>query len=645
MKKLLLLSLLLIISITLLSFDVDLVKSHYKTFINEYEENNREEVLKVFFDEMDNLGLYRFYRNKMIGTAEFSDRPTSIQTYLSRIHQNMKFKSIEEEMAFSAFLVYVQSELSGTRMTLERLRSMPAHFTTVQKYIQEMQEDSLTYLGNVIAYSLGLVEDSPYKDIKKFPMNARLTSPSWYLYLDEPSDVFDELIKENKEEFEKMIEDLSKTRLTGSNLEFEIDGISEHFLTDLNYYANLNIENLRIFFIEESSKKFNFSLLRFLVYLIAGIIVFIFAKKYLKFYIIGLYGLEIIYFLFFFDISRDIISSFVYGSIIVLSVFLFGIITLLRVFSRNKNILQRLSDLFVFLGIVLILILPTYQIIDLTIDKTNEFKNTYFENQLLNDTIIYQHAKVNRHINVLKSLLGTEYSEINSFYSARTSRYIQDNINAGIFDSINIQSNNVRINLNRDGLLYSNVDFHRQSLENYSENIKRILRASKFREGFIENEVKDIKKEIENIFRYSDSDFRKKFNAEFDKFFAASDLLEGYKNDFESFKNDIEYSEKIPLNLYNTGHGTKILVIFFFSLILFIIFENKKFKFVTFIGMLFASFLMFIKPTYLDILSEVRYPIIYSSDYTSSLIVGLIMITLSLTIYFRRGGIRKWKRF
>ena len=90
----------ILLSFTVFSIEIEVVKDIYVSLIKLMKKKRRVIEGKEFelFNELYNLGLYRFYRTQMIGSAEYVDRPTNVQTYLSQIYTitEQNFDSIEE---------------------------------------------------------------------------------------------------------------------------------------------------------------------------------------------------------------------------------------------------------------------------------------------------------------------------------------------------------------------------------------------------------------------------------------------------------------------------------------------------------------------------------------------------------------------
>jgi uncharacterized protein YbcV (DUF1398 family) len=110
---------LLIVTVSF-SMDDARVKSEYIGYIQKYEsflrDSSQESELKNFFDEIKDIGLYRFYRNIMVGTADYTDVPQGVQKYLSDTSSSQVFENIEQKLAFAGLLCYVQTDLSGQKI-------------------------------------------------------------------------------------------------------------------------------------------------------------------------------------------------------------------------------------------------------------------------------------------------------------------------------------------------------------------------------------------------------------------------------------------------------------------------------------------------------------------------------------------------
>ncbi|MGM0640075.1 MAG: hypothetical protein ACQESN_01460 [Thermotogota bacterium] len=639
MKKSLIFLLIILTSIAALSFNVNKVKDLYTSFIDEYSNldeyilEGREGELEDFATKLDNLGAYRFYRNIMIGTAEYTDRPSNIQRYLSDLHGLLEFESPEERLAYAGFLGYIQSQLSGERLSRETIRSLPAYFTTVQDYKNNLENDALTYMGNVVAYALGIFDESPYKDIKRYDSDAEISNKDYYFYEGEPQDNYDEIITENKETLNEEIQKLYDEELTGQDLEFAIDDISYMFIGEINDLVDQQVQESLNMFVEEGDKAFAFGNFRWLIYLVVILLVFFMFRKLLTPVFLAIYSFEIIYLIFIFNPIQDLISSFIYGSYVILATAIFFIASLLKAFGRDVHIYERFKNIVVFISIILIITLPTYSFYDLMMQNNSEFKDSVFENQLLNDTIVYSHSPSQRTINSLKSDLGTEYSAIRDIYNSEFRNFLEASFENNIYQEIYADDLEIDVIINREGLSYKNVDDYRSSANSYANSINEVLDSAELRISRIEGNFSALEVNIENVLKYSSDGFEQKFKNQVENFFETSSVLKDI--DISSYFN-VEKLESIDLKLYNTVYGTIILVIFLFSLLLYVIFENKIIKIFTTVGMVIASIMAFITPQIITVIPQLKYPLLYSEDYSVNMIIGGLMLLITILIQIKK---------
>jgi hypothetical protein len=94
--------------------------------------------------------------------------------------------------------------------------------------------------------------------------------------------------------------------------------------------------------------------------------------------------------------------------------------------------------------------------------------------------------------------------------------------------------------------------------------------------------------------------------------------------------------ETIDLKVYNTVHGTIFLVVFMFSFLLFLIFEDKIMKIVTTVGMLIASIMAFITPSNMTILSQVNYPPLITNNYSVNILIGILMLFITIIMQIKK---------
>ena len=638
MKKYILLVFSILLVIIGYSINTKVVQEKYIGFIKAYNSDTKENhLINKFKDEMKNLGLYRYYRNNMVGSAEFVDRPTDIQTYLSMIYKSMTFNSDEEKLAFAGFICYVQTDLAGGELTKEIIKSMPAYFLTVQDIYQNVQNEALLYIGNVIAYSMGLVETSPYTDIEKHKTNSKLENLDLYTYSGEKKALYDDIIKKNRAKLNTKIEKLANSGITGEDLEYEIDNISSELLEDITKKNDEDLNSSVAMFIKESKKGLNLSYLRFIIYFALILVGIKFFKKYLNYIILGVFGYEVFYLSFLYDFSKDMTTSFFYGSFIMIAVVIVFFVKLFSAFGRDVKFLERVINLSLFVLLAVLLVIPTYYSKDLTMKNTKSFHNSSFETQLLNDILIYDHSMIHKNLTKLTNSITNENSEAKNIYSNLLKKFINDSIESNIIESMNFDEG-VNIKNNINGLLLNKEKIYTTISKDYAEAIDKFSKASKLRMKNIESEIKTMKLNIKKIENYSDEQFLNLFKSNLETYFTKNKLLMPVKKNIDEAYT--EFTEKDILNIkaYNTNFGTKMLMVFFIGIIFWIVFEDKLIRWSSFGAMIVSSILMFVKPRTIEVLSQIKYPVLESSEFSVNVLYGIIMVLITILLTIKKGG-------
>ncbi|PNR87766.1 hypothetical protein X925_08480 [Petrotoga sp. 9T1HF07.CasAA.8.2] len=642
MKKLAILLITVIFSLTAFTLDVEAVRDVYTSLIQTYNSdgNLSNEEFNSFFQELNNLGLYRFYRTQMIGSAEYVDRPTNIQTYLSQIYDNVESQltTIEEKLAFAGFLVYVQSDLSGEQITQEMIRSMPAYFATVQDYTRSLENDALTYFGNVIIYSLGIVDTAPFTNIERFESKAEILDKRFYIYEGEANPEFNEIILENRESLEQGIQQLVQSGITGRPLQIAIDQLSYNYVNSLIDETNRQVQQVTQIFIEEGKTGTNISFIRIIIYAVLILITFLFLRKYLWVTALSIFGVEFVYLLIFYNPIKDTISSFLYGSYIVTFVFLFLAVLLFKSFGKKTNFTEKIINFSIFFLVLLTLFVPSYYSYDLLMQNNTQFDNSTFEAQLLNDVVVYPHAPFHKTISSLNSYLGSEYSKVNTFYRSTFSSFLADLLNSQVLS--NLQGSSVQTN--RDGLKIDKVQNYRSIPLDFSKEVIDFVNSSEIAERNIYNELDALKVQANDVLKFSDAEFESKFIETSNQLLQSTDLIDPLLPTIKAFF-DVEKVDKINLRAYNTVYGTKIFLLFFLSITILVIFEEKITKFVSLISMYIISILSFIQVTPLQVFSQTGYPSIHTVDYTINYIFGIILLLLTSLLFVRNFYFQKNK--
>jgi len=640
MKRIIILFLFVISFITAYSLNTEIVAEYYKNYISDYKsENSQINIVKNLKEDLSNLGYYRFYRNNMIGTAEYAESPSNIQSYLSLIKNDMTYDTQEEEFAFTGLLMFVQAELGGTNVSDEMIKSMPAYFNTVEDYKKSIQDEAYTYIGNVIAYSLGIIGNSPYTDVKKFKTDGEIYNLDFYTYYGERNVLLDSLIEDKKDYLEKSIKDLADSGITGEDLEYSIDDISTELLKSVSVQIENEMTQIRKIFTVNESQKINLWYIRIIIYVALFIILYIFKRKLIPAAGILVYITEFIYILFFFQYGKDIITSFIYGSFVLIAGIFVFIYIFVKAFKRNEKLYIRLVNILMFVAMVMIFTLPAYYANDLSMKNKNNFHDSIFEQQLLNDLVIYNHSPLAKHINDLRYETGIEFSNVKKLYENTLRNLVKGAVENDFLEYLySDKIDGTDIKVINENLNYLNREEYKKLLSDYKKDITKFENSTNMRKSRIESAVKNIDNTLKSVYLYSDETFINKMDNIINTELSKNSFTKVFYDGIAEKSSGNKFSESFSLKLYNTAFGTKLIIVFLFSVMLFVVYEKGIFKLISYLGIIVSVVLAFIRPSTLEIMSQLNYPEIFTSDYSVNILFSFMFLIIAVLLIIQRGG-------
>ncbi len=203
--------------------------------------------------------------------------------------------------------------------------------------------------------------------------------------------------------------------------------MSYNYISPLLKETEKQINQVSEIFVEFGKRKTHTEFIRFIVYGIIILFTFYFFKKYWWISVLGVYLYEFVYILISYNPIKDVITSFAYGSFIIPFVFLFLFIMVFKSFGKKDKICSKSMQYNNFYTYSFnIFFIPLYYSQDLLMKENQSFHDSIFENQLLNDVAAYSHSPLYRSSEKLVSLLGSEYTKINSFYRSTFSDFFKE---------------------------------------------------------------------------------------------------------------------------------------------------------------------------------------------------------------------------
>ncbi|MDI3523470.1 hypothetical protein [Kosmotoga sp.] len=157
--------LLLLLSTLFFALDQDKTIQFFKNYITEYESENAQspKIIQLKVD-LEDLVLYRLYKLQIVGSVEKKESATTMGDLLT-VHMkaldDRYFESYEDKIAYSAFLAWVYSHLTGKGYQLGVLNEMPAYSAAFNEYTSSVRKVANNVFKSWILYSLGQIDVEP----------------------------------------------------------------------------------------------------------------------------------------------------------------------------------------------------------------------------------------------------------------------------------------------------------------------------------------------------------------------------------------------------------------------------------------------------------------------------------------------------
>ncbi|AKI96967.1 hypothetical protein [Kosmotoga pacifica] len=170
---------LLLLVVTAFSFDTLKAEKAFKVYVEDYErESSKLPIILKLKEDLKDLALYRLYKLQIAGSIEKKESTTTIPDLLTAHMKSLDesfFSSEEEKIAYSAFLAWVVSIVSGKNFQIGTINEMPAYSLTFNSYSSRIRSSAPRVYESWVAYALGLLKERP----EGFP-DGRLPTPKTF---------------------------------------------------------------------------------------------------------------------------------------------------------------------------------------------------------------------------------------------------------------------------------------------------------------------------------------------------------------------------------------------------------------------------------------------------------------------------------
>ncbi len=308
----------------------------YQSYLHDYHYGT-----SALQEEIELMSIFRFYRLHMIGGVKNDDRFYDVPILMERVFQEYKTDDFLGDLALSAFLSYVVSDLFDRPYIVEEIKRFRSFNNTHNAYVNSIREEAVSYFQIWIAHSLGIVPEPPDElfsvAFRDPPLRSRISisyNPDPLLY-ETISAFFDEPIVQQRldEAIRRTITD-SGARLTDDQMRTLIRRNALFTAAPLVDLAASGLSDIAREFVGVTPESDNFWLWRWLIYGISFFMAFLLKKRLMV--LIGIIATELILLAITQNIFYSPIDSLIWG-LMAIALFLFALGIHLSKFIRKKT--------------------------------------------------------------------------------------------------------------------------------------------------------------------------------------------------------------------------------------------------------------------------------------------------------------------
>ena len=233
----------LAIAVLSFSFSQKLIVEDFNTYVDDYgrQEPQLPKVVKLI-EDLDYLSIYRLYKLQMVGSIEKKESSTTIAGLLTKhleAFAEEDFRDSDDRIAYSAFLAWVLSDISGKAFETYSLNEMPAYLEVFNAYSSRVRSMAEVVYMEWIAYSLGLLEEKP----GAFPEALGISNSfsSFSLNVDAPIESEREILSLSDN---RIIDALNETVAKLSSKEYSVSTLVEEEISRLAIQTAMDLAQL-----------------------------------------------------------------------------------------------------------------------------------------------------------------------------------------------------------------------------------------------------------------------------------------------------------------------------------------------------------------------------------------------------------------
>ncbi|HCZ06227.1 MAG: hypothetical protein PWP37_211 [Thermotogota bacterium] len=568
MKKLSIVLFLILFSIRIFALEFSDVVNQFKTYIDDYRRDKpQSELIATVKEELVNLAVYRLYKIQMVGSLEKRELSLTSSDFLTKLYDRYQPSSLEEKIAFAAFLAYLVSDLQGKSLDESTVMKMPAFATAFNIYRTEVRNALSDLLANDLLYLVGLAEKPVISSLSERRV-AEITLTSRPVLNIDPgrleghreilgAGLLEGLIDSAKE-FARRLESEGSSWSDRRILAEARRAVLELINRETGYHQKVLASSI----VSAAPKKLDLGWLRFIAYSVP-IVLMVFIKRFRRFakwMVFFFVVVEALYILFLYNPMGSVIDSYIYA-ITVIPTFVFAsllfIVRLLK--GKVPGLLEKTT---LFLGIAAVLLgfgVSAYRDIpEIRMENFGSFHGSVYYGMLKEDVYTGDVSPLKQTVVELNSLVSKEVNQTQDTMR-KLMNFLDSLRKEGAFSKINVTPLTIFPTFPSYSSFFEiqNSPHYREEFSDLVSILNNFTAESKIRYKQINRAVKTLEKELQDVIPYGDETFRKELmdsiNSQLSRNRYSSSVYSSVKSDLESLMTEPSVSASIKVFQFRYG--------------------------------------------------------------------------------------------
>jgi len=520
MKRLSLTVLLILLALQVSALELSEVVNLFKSYMEDYERDSpQSELIASVKNELVNLAVYRFYKIQMVGSLEKRELSLTSSDFLTKLYDRYQPSSLEEKIAFSAFLAYLVSDLRGESLDESTVMKMPAFSTAFNLYRMDVRNSLRDILTNDLLYLVGLSEKPvlpslagrqvAHVEVSDKP-SLRVESETLRRHEEILGEGLTEGLVQTAKDFVQRLEKEGQSW----NARRILAEARRAALELINQETGKYQKSLASTLVAVAPKKLNLGWLRFLVYggLASAFLSIGRTRRFLRWAALSVAIAEAFYMFFIYDPVSSIVDSYIYA-ITVIPVFIFATLLFVTKVLKRKD-LRTLDRIAILLGIVAVFLgfwVSVYRDVpELRMDRFANFHDSVYYGMLKEDVYTGSVSPLKQTVVELNSLISKEVNQTQDTVRKLTN-FLDSLRKEGAVSDLRVTPMAIFPNFPNYSTFFEieNSPQYRKRFSELVSILNNFTAESKIRYKRINGSIERLERELQEVILYADETFRK----------------------------------------------------------------------------------------------------------------------------------------